>query len=401
MIRRFLSAGLAALLSIAPFATAAHAASGPIVVWADSTRAAALEKAFADGYKGTKVKIVTKDLAAIRSEIKTVAAADAPDVIWADAIWTGELAQADLVVPIPLSAKLRGQLRSNALQAFGYAAKNYGMPVWSQNLALVTNAKLVPQPVQTFADLSKKALKLKERGKIDVPLAVAQGEKGNAYFMQPLFSGLGGYVFGRDAAGDINVTDVGINNPVFSTNAPLIRTWNKQGLINASIDVEAARQAFLNGRAPFWITGQWSTADLQAVKFKVFVSTIPNIVPGQVPAPWLGVMGFMVTSYAQQHGVQAEALSLVRRGLGAAELQSQIAALSGRTPARQDASMSKLAQAFALAGNQAVASPNVPQESVVWGPLGAAWVASTKGAGATAPRKAFATAQQQVLGALK
>ena len=401
MNRRFLAAILAALLSLVPFATAAHAAPAPIVVWADATRAAALEKAFPDGFKGTKVKIVTKDMAAIRSEIKTVAAADAPDVIWADAVWTGELVQANLVVPVPLSAKLRAQLRSNALQAFGYGAKNYGMPIWSQNLALVTNAKLVPQPVQTFAELSKKALKLKERGKVDVPLAVAQGEKGNAYFMQPLFSGLGGYVFGRDAAGDVSVTDVGINNPVFATNAPLIRTWNKTGLVNASIDVEGARQAFLNGRAPFWITGQWSTGDLQALKFKVFVSTVPNIVPGQVPAPWLGVMGFMVTSFAQQHGVQAEALSLVRRGLGAAQVQSQIAALSGRTPARLDAAMGKLAQAFALAGNQAVPAPNVPQESVVWGPLGAAWVASTKGAGATAPRKAFATAQQQVLDTLK
>lgn len=401
MIRRILTASLAALLSLAPLASPAHAAPGPIVVWADATRATVLEKVFADGFKGTKVKVVTKDLAAIRSEIKTVAAADAPDVIWADAVWTGELVQANLVVPVPLSAKLRGQLRSNALQAFGFSAKNYGMPVWSQNLALVTNAKLVPQPVQTFDELSKKALKLKERGKADVPLAVAQGEKGNAYFMQPLFSGLGGYVFGKDAAGNVNITDVGINNPEFAKNAPLIRTWNKQGLISSSIDVEAARQAFINGRAPFWITGQWSTGDLQSLKFKVFVSTVPNIVPGQVPAPWLGVMGFMVTSFAQQHGVQAEALSLVRRGLGAAEVQSQIAALSGRTPARLDASMGKLAQAFALAGNQAIPAPNVPQESVVWAPLGAAWVASTKGAGATAPRKAFATAQQQVLDALK
>lgn len=401
MIHKLLAIAVAALIPSAALAAPVQAAPAPVVVWADATRAAALEKTFADGFRGTKVKIVTKDLAAIRSEIKTVAAADAPDVIWADAVWTGELVQANLVAPMPLSAKLRGQLRPNALQAFGYTGKTYGMPMWSQNLALVTNAKLVPQPVQTFAELSTKALKLKERGKIDVPLAVAQGAKGNAYFMQPLFSGLGGYVFGVDAAGNTNVTDVGINNPNFVKNAPLIRTWNKSGLINSSIDVEAARQAFVNGRAPFWITGQWSTADLQALKFKVFVSTVPNIVPGLVPAPWLGVMGFMVTTFAEQHGVQAEALSLVRRGLATAQVQSQIAGLSGRTPARTDATMSKLAQAFALAGSQAVPSPNVPQESVVWGPLGTAWVDATKGAGATAPKKAFAAAQEQVLAALQ
>ena len=75
--------------------------------------------------------------------------------------------------------------------------------------------------------------------------------------MYPFFSGLCGYVFGKNNAGTLDPSDVGVNNKRFLVNATLIDSWNKDGLINAKVDDERAHNAFLKKQAAFWITGPW------------------------------------------------------------------------------------------------------------------------------------------------
>ena len=104
---------------------------------------------------------------------------------------------------------------------------------------------------------------LKKAGKVTVPFAVPQGANGDAYHMYPLFSGLGGYIFGTTASGSLNVKDVGLDNPTFRKNQGLIDQWNKTGLINSKVDYGIAKTAFTTGKSPFWITGPW---ELDAIK---------------------------------------------------------------------------------------------------------------------------------------
>ena len=54
--------------------------------------------------------------------------------------------------------------------------------------------------------------------------------------MYPFFSGLGGYVFGPNKAGNLDPSDIGVANPTFLKNAKLIDKWNKEGLINSKTD---------------------------------------------------------------------------------------------------------------------------------------------------------------------
>lgn len=202
--------------------------------------------------------------------------------------------------------------------------------------ALVTNAALAPKPAPTFARLSAKALALKAAGRADIALAVGQGSKGNAYFTYPLFSGLGGYVFGKDTAGSLNPYDVGVNNSVFRKNANIIDDWNTTGLINSSVDVVAAEAAFKAGRAPYWITGPWSASTLQVLKFKYFISPVPRVDPAVAMAPLLGIKGFMVTSYAEAHGLSDVVPGLVVKKLSGSTFQSNMAAISLRAPANKN-----------------------------------------------------------------
>lgn len=392
---------VAASALLAASAPSATAAPQPITIWIDVARAATVSELLKDGYKGHPVNVVTKELSAIKTELATVPVEQAPDIIWAENTWTGELATAALVVPLTLNTARRALFAPNVLSGFQFGSSVYGIPVQYETWALVTNASLAPKPAPTFARLSVKALALKAAGRADVALAVGQGAKGNAYFTYPLFAGLGGYVFGKDAEGSLNAADLGINNAVFRKNASLIDDWNSTGLINSSIDVVAAEAAFKAGRAPYWITGPWSASTLQALKFKYFISPVPRVDAAVPMAPLLGVKGFMTTSAAQTHGVAAVAAALVIKKLSDADFQTKMAAISLRAPANKKSTYStsiggRLAQAFGTAGVDGIPMPNISQAASAWGPLSTAWATSTSGPDATPAKKAFAAAQNEI-----
>ena len=54
--------------------------------------------------------------------------------------------------------------------------------------------------------------------------------------MYPFFSGLGGYVFGANKAGNLDPSNIGVASKAFLKNAALIDKWNKEGLINSKVD---------------------------------------------------------------------------------------------------------------------------------------------------------------------
>lgn len=398
---------LAAILSLTGaglgIALPATAAPKNLTIWIDASRAPALQAATKKGYKDAKVTVVAKDVAAIKSELATVAEVDAPDLIWADNAWTGELAVAGTVLPIPMDAALMAKFPKNVLDGFAFGDDHYAVPVQFENVALITNSTLVPKAVTTFAQLEKRALKLLKSQKATVGLAVAQGAQGNAYFMQPLFAGLGGYVFGTTPTGAVDPAVVGIANETFRKNARIIDGWNTAGLVSSSVDLAAAEAAFVQGKAPFWITGPWSTPALNKVPFGYRVSPVPTIVEGLATSPFIGSRGFMVTKWAQAHGVAELAVAFATKRAVKPALQSALAAGNGsapRSPAVIGAASSRLSQAFATAGRTGIPVPNVPQASFTWGPIGQAWAVSTKGADATGARKAFTKAQTDVLAAL-
>ena len=103
--------------------------------------------------------------------------------------------------------------------------------------------------------------------------------------MYPFFSGLGGYVFGKNSAGNLDPSNIGVANPAFLKNSKLIDKWNKEGLINAKVDGSTAQNAFLKQQAAFWVTGPWNIDTLKKSGLKFQVVQVPAIVNprGAVP----------------------------------------------------------------------------------------------------------------------
>ena len=387
---------LAALIVALP-AVASHKDT-TLVVWTDQDRQAAMTKLSTEwaASKGVTVKVVVKDFGSIRDSLGTVNAADAPDVLNAAHDWTGQLAANGLVEPLYPSSAVRAQFPAYTLNAFSYGTavkKLYGIPVAVENIGLVVNTKLVKVPT-TFAQLESEALAFKKKAHQTFGIAVQQGANGDAYHMYPFFSGLGGYIFGVNKAGNLDPSDIGVANPTFLKNAKLIDKWNKEGLINSKLDYTGGLNAFLKQQAAFWITGPWNTDTLKKSGLSFKIIQVPAIAKPSVP--FLGVQGVMVSKYATTHGVDAAAKDFVSF-LATPAAQTQLAAANGRPPANTKATSNDpvLAQ-FSKASKGGVPMPNIPQMSSVWGDLGQAWVRSTKGTGSMPAVRSFKGAARSI-----
>ena len=391
--------------SLAALAGSIHSAraAGPtLTIWVDQNRKDAvtqLANQWAAKNPGVTVNIVVKDFGSIRDNLGAVDASTAPDVILAAHDWTGQLAANGLVEPIYLSAAFKKEFPAYTLNAFSYGIavkKLYGVPTQIENIGLVVNTSLAKVPT-TWNQLVQEALAFKHRKGGNLAIDVQQGSGYDAYHMYPFFSGLGGFVFGTNSAGNLDPSNIGVANKAFLKNASLIDQWNKEGLINSALDFSTALNAFLTKKAAFYVTGPWNTQPLEQSGIKFKIVQVPKIVDPAVP--FLGVQGVMVTKYASVHGVDALAQDFVSNYVPTPPAQLALALANGRYPANTFAAKhvtDPVLAEFGKAGVGGVPMPNIPQMASVWSDLGAAWFKATKGAGATSAKSAFVTAARGI-----
>jgi len=394
---------VAAVAFAVPASGAVRDAAGTpqLRIWVDNVQKPAVDR-IADAWgrqRGVTVNAVVKDFGKIRDDLKTVRAEDAPDVIVGPHDWVGELAANGLVVPLSPSRTARAQFPAYSLDAFSYGTsvkRLYGIPFALENVGLVVNTRLAAVP-RSFADFERRALAFRRKAAGNIAVAVPQGTGGDAYHMYPFFSGLCGYVFGKTRRGTLNPRDIGLSNPRFLRNTSIINRWNRTGFINSRIDYGAAKDAFLKGKAAYWITGPWEAKALKESGLRFRIVQVPRNKCRSVP--FLGVQGYMVTRFAAAHGLASAARDLVASYMTRSASQTALAGANDRYPANRVAGRgvrdSVLLQ-FGRAGAGGVPMPNIPQMGSVWTDLGGAWVKSTRGPGATNARAAFTTAARNI-----
>ena|SRR5438105_2890535 len=133
------AASAATMLVLAPTAPAAHdgsaaASATTIIVWSDQNRKADVDKVTSawGSARGVDVQVVVKDFGKIQTDLGTVDASAAPDVVVGASDWTGGFAANGLVVPLFPRKAVLSQFPQYALNAFSYGkngAKLYGIPV--------------------------------------------------------------------------------------------------------------------------------------------------------------------------------------------------------------------------------------------------------------------------------
>lgn len=382
--------------------TAPPRGDADLVIWADDTRTPIIEEIagpFAEE-NGITVDVLELEFGQIRDQLTLNApSGQGPDIIIGAHDWLGELVANGVVEPLDVSG-VADAFNPVAIDAFTYEGQTYGLPYAVENIALIRNTDLAPEVPATFEDMIASATEYHEAnpGSDHLGLALQIGPEGDAYHLQPILSAFGGYIFGQNEDGTFDPEDLGIDSEGGLAAAAFLQEQAEAGLLNADVTYDAMIEAFGSGKAPFAIAGPWaiSQADngFAATGVPYAVSAIPAREGGEPPAVFVGVQGFMISSFSEQKDL---ATSFVLDYMSQESTQLALFEAGGRPPALTSAA-EQVADDPDIAGfNEAatngIPQPAIPQMSAVWTALGLAEVNVLRGADGAAE---FTAAAEQI-----
>ncbi|MCL2788138.1 MAG: extracellular solute-binding protein [Micrococcales bacterium] len=343
---------------------------GTLTMWVDETRERALADAVAQ-FKVEKcvtIQMVKKNFDDLRQDFNTqVAAGEGPDITVGANDWLGEFKSNGIVAPIVLGEQ-EAKLAPTAIDAYKSGGQLYGVPYAMENIALVrNNAVLADTAATTFDELIEEA---KGAG-TTYSVLLQVGETGDPYHMTPLQNSFGAKVFQTDENGDY-VSDLDMGGDAGHAFAEYIAKLGADKVLSKDITGDIAKQEFLDGNAPYIITGPWNTSDFAAAGMDITVLAIPSA-GGQPASPFMGVPGFYLSANSPNTLLAQEFLvNYVTR----ADVQISLFQAGGRTPASLEAQADPIvandpiAAGFAQAAGDAIVQPSIPAMNEVWTPLG-------------------------------
>ena len=312
-----------------------------------------------------------------------------PDLMVGAHDWTGELVSSGTIAPIAVGA-LVNKFSKEIKSSFNVAGKLYGLPIYTENIALVYNKSVAKDP----KGMTWEQLLASPRG---VTLPWQRGGTGNdPYHFSPIASSFGISLFTRDTKG-----------------------WTKTlGYTGAGADAYAAWLAkngpkFVDGgwdqmncniqNGGYAITGPWVLGGLvndTKAKLNMPDGTKKDCVGKAMTLDEVGIASFpsaggkTARQFSGQYGYwqsvkvagskNSTNVGKVLRFIGSAEFQAEFASISGaeRIPANSDALVSmknKNLIAFQAAGKNAWPMPSFAFMSTVWSKVGAAEKALAEG----------------------
>ncbi|AQX16455.1 MULTISPECIES: sugar ABC transporter substrate-binding protein [Tessaracoccus] len=364
-----------ATTSAAATTSSAPAAAGSLTVWADETRIDAF-KTLGETFSaetGVTLDVVQKPSADIKNDfIAQVPTGEGPDLIVTAHDATGDLVKNGVVSPVELGDKADA-FGDVALRAVSLEGQVYGVPYAVENIGLVRNNALVQDTPATFDELIAQG---KGVSGAEFPIVIQQGENGDPYHLYPLQTSFGAPVFKSDANGDYTA-ELGMAGPEGEAFAQYLKKLADEGVLSASIGADQAKQAFLDGKSPYIITGPWWTGEFVDAGLDISVLPVPSA-GGQPAAPFVGVQAVFLSSKSENQLLAQQFLDF----MGTKETQDTLFEMGGRMPAlteSADAVTDEILAGFGEAGAEGQPMPAIPEMGAVWQYWGGAEVSILTG----------------------
>jgi arabinogalactan oligomer/maltooligosaccharide transport system substrate-binding protein len=359
--------------------------STTIVMWVDTERAPAL-KDIAAQFKedtGITVKLEIKDFATVDQDfISQVPTGKGPDLIVSPHDKLGAYVANGVVAPLELG-DVAGEFADSAIQAMTYEGTVYGVPYSIENVALLRNVDLVPDAAETMDEVVANGQAFVNGEADKYPFLVGLSpDQGDPYHLYPLQTSYGAPVFGLDANGSYDPTNLTLGNEGGLAFAAQLKQWGAEGVLNANIDGDKAKEFFLAGQSPYWITGPWNVPDIKASGMNYAIDPLPSA-GGEAAQPFIGVNGFFLSSKSTN---ALAATQFIVNYLSTEAVQTALYEIGGRPPALTAAYEAAAAAdpdiaALGAIGQGGVPMPAIPEMGSVWADWGSAELALIKGEG--------------------
>jgi maltose/maltodextrin transport system substrate-binding protein len=387
--------GAAVLAATAALSGAALASeTGKLLVWINGDKGFNGLQKIGDGFAqkaGVPVTVEHPEDAPGKFQ-QAAAAGKGPD-IWC---WPhdrlGEWAQSGLVVPINPSKKIRDEIEPTAWNAFMYDGKLWGYPLSVEAIGLVYNKDLVKTPPKSFDDVVKLDKELSAKGKKAI-----LWDYNNTYFTWPLLAANGGYVFAKDAKGNLDPNKVGVNNAGALKGADLLAKMIKDGVMPKGAGYAEMEAAFNKGDVAMMITGPWAWDNVRKSNINFGVAPIPDVA-GKPSKPFVGVLGCMITGPSKNKDIAKEFIeNYVLRVDGLKTINADVAL---GTPANkaffQELSDNPNIKATMENARRGEPMPNIPAMGKFWSSMQSALENITNGR--QPPKEALDAAAARIVG---
>lgn len=330
-------------------------------IWVDENREAAVAAAVADfkAATGTDVTVEVKNFEDIRADfIAQVPTGEGPDITVGAHDWLGEFVSNGVVAPVEFGDRA-GEFNENAINAFNWEGQIYGMPYGIESIALIRNLELAPEAPATFDEMVEMGTEIGT----DFPFVLQVGDEGDPYHMYPFQTAFGAPVF-KSADDGSYTSELGMGGEEGHAFAEWLSEQGAAGTLDTAVSGDIAKQQFIDGNAPFIISGPWLIQDITG--FDVAVSEIPS--PGSNPAaPFAGVHGFYVSAQSQNALV---ANDFLLNYIGTQEVQTALYEAGNRIPALTASADAitgdPVAEGFVEAAATAQPMPSIPEMGSVW-----------------------------------
>ncbi len=336
----------------------------PVTVWAPPRYTAAVEAAAAEftTASGVEVEVLPLELAEIRTRAAgAFASTDPPDVFVGEHTWLGELRNADLVDPVGLDGR-SGEFVPVAADAFRAGGSLYGAPFSLSALVLFRNVELAPEAPTGMSQLKDRCEEIvagpdeadtttttgdttttteatTTTAAPDTTTTTAAAGEGDFELEQCLvvptddpLPGLafitapGGYLVGRDDAGDWSTADVGIGGEAAIAGAGFLAEVVQEDFVSGATAGEALA-LFTGGVSPYLFASVDADPELAG---PAYAATPLPLMGGNTPVPPVTVRGFFLRAGSDR----ADAAGvLVRDHLATAPAMAAMTAADDLAPA--------------------------------------------------------------------
>lgn len=353
---------------------AAAGGGARLVIWADEEKAPALEPSAKAWGEENGVEVVVEVVPGDELQGNFVTANQAgngPDITMGAHDWIGNLVQNGAISPVQLPSDVDQSIAPVGIEAVTYDGQTYGVPYAVETLALYANNDLtdVPEP-STIEELIEAA----KKGGADNILSLPIGESGDPYHMQPIYTSAGGYLFGKDADGNLDPSDLGVGKEGSLKAADKIAELGKEGVLKTSITGDNSISLFAEGKSAYLISGPWALADVRKSGVDFTLSAIPGFEGMEPAAPFAGVNSFYVASNAKNAGFAQQFMTDVASNPEVAEAMYEANPLPPVNLQLREkiAASDEHVMTFAEAAEAADPMPAIPAMSAIWEPLGIA-----------------------------
>ena len=364
---------IACAVAVATLTASSAFAQESITVWEDLQKAKGIEKAAVDFEKktGVKVNIVEMRYTLQLEKIRL----DGPAGIGADVMLIpndqlGSAVVQGLISPVDTSKMAGEDYLPQSLEAFTQDGKLYGIPKVIETLGLFYNKDILKEPLATMDDYYNYSKERMKDGKLGL---VAKFDE--IYYAISALEPYGAYVFGKDANGNYDASDVGFNNEGAIEATEYISKFYKEGMFPVGImgqnGLNAIDSLFTEGKAAACINGPWVVEPYQKSGVNFGVVPLPKMPNGKDMTSFMGVRGYVISNWSSKKDLAQDFINFANQPEYAKVRFETTTEIPPLKSVLEDPIIAnnEIASAFAAQSLRSYPMPSIPEMAEIWTPM--------------------------------